>query len=135
MTSLSLAQSYLKKARDRIDILDLLLGKGAYSDVVRESQEIVELCLKGMLRYAGIEPPKVHDVGALLVEHSDKFRQFTKAEIDRLAAISKRLRKERELAFYGDIDFIPTEQYTLDDAQVSMGDARLVLEYADKLLR
>lgn len=64
MTNESLAQSYLKKASDRLDVLELLLGKGAYSDVVREAQELVELALKGMLRSIGIEPPKVHDVGA-----------------------------------------------------------------------
>lgn len=134
MTSLSLAQSYLKKAADRIDILELLFKKSAYSDVVRESQEIVELCLKGMLRAAGIEPPKIHDVGSLLIEQSGKFPSFSKEEINKLAAISKRLRKERELAFYGDIDFIPTEEYTIDDAQEAIGDAHLVLNQAKKLL-
>jgi predicted nucleotidyltransferase len=35
----------------RLDILDLLCKKGAYSDVIREAQECVELCLKGMLRF------------------------------------------------------------------------------------
>ncbi len=57
MTNESLARSYLKKAADRLDVLDLLLKKGAYSDVVREAQELVELALKGMLRAIGIEPP------------------------------------------------------------------------------
>lgn len=37
MTSVSLAQSYIKKATDRLDVLDLLFRKGAYSDVVREA--------------------------------------------------------------------------------------------------
>ncbi len=47
----------------RLKILVVLLEEDAYSDVVREAQEIVELALKGMLRQAGIEPPKWHDVG------------------------------------------------------------------------
>lgn len=135
MTSLGLAQSYIKKALDRLDILDLLFKKGAYSDVVREAQEIVELCLKGMLRFAGIEPPKMHDVGGLLVEHGEMFTLFSKEEIIKLAAISRRLRKERELAFYGDIDFIPTEEYTADDAKEAMEGARFVLEHAKNLIR
>lgn len=135
MTSLSLAQSYVKKAHDRLDILDLLFKKGAYSDVVREAQKIVELCLKGMLRFAGIEPPKVHDVGGLLIEHSDLFGLFSKEEIEKLAAISKRLRKERELAFYGDIDFIPTEEYTSDDAEEAMEGAAFVLKQAQRLVK
>ncbi len=39
MTNITLAQSLIKKATDRVDILDLLLNKGAYSDVMREAQE------------------------------------------------------------------------------------------------
>ncbi|MGA2959029.1 MAG: HEPN domain-containing protein [Thermodesulfobacteriota bacterium] len=64
MTSRDLAKSLIKKAEDRLDILDLPLTKRTYSDVVREAQEIVELPSKGMLRAAGIEPPKFHDVAA-----------------------------------------------------------------------
>ena len=63
MTNTSLAQSYLVKAIKRLKTLAVLLDDAAYSDVVRESQEIVELALKGMLRQAGVEPPKWHDVG------------------------------------------------------------------------
>ena len=102
MTNVSLAQSYMKKASDRLDILALLLRKEAYSDVVREAQEIVELALKGMLRAVGIEPPKIHDVGSLLREHKDKYVKEVAEEIERICVISKRLKKERELAFYGD---------------------------------
>ncbi len=54
MTSKSLAFSYLQKSIARLDILTLLLNKEDYSDVIREAQEIVELCLKGILRSAGI---------------------------------------------------------------------------------
>lgn len=134
MTSVSLAKSYLKKAIDRLDILDLLLKKGAYSDVVREAQEIVELCLKGMLRLVGVEPPKYHDVGAIIVEHQDRFKDISLEEITKIAKISKELRKERELSFYGDIDFIPTEEYTIDDAQNAIEGAHFVLERARRLL-
>ena len=52
MTNESLAESYLLKAARRLKILPVLLGEAAYSDVVREAQEIVELALKGMLRRA-----------------------------------------------------------------------------------
>jgi hypothetical protein len=64
--------AYLKKASDRMGILHLLHAKGAYPDVVREAQEIVELAQKGMLRAVGIEPPKYHDVGSLRLEHKDR---------------------------------------------------------------
>ena len=63
MTNASLAQSYLRKASDRLDVLELLLTKEAYSDVVRKAQELVELALKGMLSSIGIETPKLKEVG------------------------------------------------------------------------
>jgi len=135
MTNKSLAQSYLRKATDRIDVLHLLLKKGAYSDVIREAQECVELALKGMLRFVGIEPPKIHDVGGLLLEHSDKFPEDIAANLEKLALISKKLRKERELAFYGDIDFIPTEEYTREDAEKTLEEASFVVSTATPLIK
>jgi hypothetical protein len=134
MTNISLAQSYLMKAEKRLKVLGLLFQEQDYSDVVREAQEIVELCLKGMLRFVGIEPPKHHDVGPLLLEHRAKFQAPTAGALEQIASISRALRKERELAFYGDIDFIPTEQYTADDAQEAIEGARFVLENAQKLI-
>ncbi|MBM4396360.1 MAG: HEPN domain-containing protein [Deltaproteobacteria bacterium] len=108
MTSLSLAQSYLRKATDRLDVLDLLVRKRAWSDVVREAQEVVELALKGILRQAGVEPPKWHDVGALLSEHAARLPEAASAHVERLAEASRWLRAERELAFYGDEDLTPS---------------------------
>lgn len=61
-------------------------------------------CPKGILRYVGIEPLKFHDVGPFLLEHHKRFKGITLREIRKMADISKRLRKERELAFYGGID-------------------------------
>lgn len=134
MTNITLAQSYIKKATDRLDILDLLLKKAAYSDVMREAQEIVELATKGMLRAMGIEPPKFHDVGDLLLEHTDKYPGDISKHAEKIASFSKRLRKERELSFCGDIDFIPTEEYTKDDAQEAIDGTNFVVTVARKLI-
>ena len=127
MTNTSLAQSYLLKATKRLRILQVLLDDGAFSDVVREAQEIVELCLKGMLRQIGVEPPHWHDVSPLLVEYRDRLSQPVKEEIERIAEVSRWLRKEREFAFYGDIDFIPTEEYVERDAQRALADAQWIV--------
>lgn len=135
MTSRSLAEAYLRKAEARVEVLDLLRRRGAFSDVVREAQELVELALKGMLRAVGVEPPRIHDVGSLLIEHREKFTAHIRQDLDRAAVISKRLRKERELAFYGDVDFIPTEEYTLDDATRAEADARWVVDLARPAIR
>lgn len=130
MTNDSLARAYLTKAEKRLLILDVLHGVEAYSDVVREAQEIVELATKGMLHAVGIDPPKWHDVGGLLVEYRDKFPPAVAAELDDVALVSRRLRKERELAFYGDVDFIPTEAYTADDSMRAIREAGMVVALA-----
>lgn len=109
MTNLDLARSYFLKVEKRLKALEVLFKEEDYSDVIREGQEIVELCAKGMLRMVGIEPPKYHDVSALMMEHRARFAGIPLKDLKRIARISKTLRKERELAFYGDIDFIPTE--------------------------
>ena len=69
-----------------------------------------------MLRQIGVEPPKRHDVSEALIEFAERLPGEARGQVPRLAEISKWLRKEREFSFYGDIDFIPTEEYTRDDA-------------------
>lgn len=134
MTNQTLARSYLLKCRKRLKVLELLLEEQAYSDVIREAQELVELALKGILRFIGIEPPKQHDVGELVVAYRDRLPPEVSKKAQRLATISKWLRKEREFAFYGDVDFIPTEEYSRDDATRALQDAKFVLEMAEKVI-
>ncbi len=134
MTNLSLAQSYLLKAAARLKTLDVLRAESAFSDVVREAQEIVELCLKAMLRQVGVEPPKWHDVGDALIEAAARFPETVRALLPQLARDSAWLRKEREFAFYGDIDFIPTERYTVEDADRAMGAASRSLAAARQVI-
>jgi len=54
--------------------------------------------------------------------------------VQRLAAISSWLRKERELAFYGDADFLPTEEYTMEHAAQALSDARFCAEIAREVI-
>lgn len=134
MTNNSLAKSYLAKATARLKVLDVLLAEEAWSDVIREAQEIVELALKGMLRQMGADPPKWHDVGPQLREHRDRLPPEAAAHLERLVAVSAWLRKERELSFYGDIDFIPTEAYSPADAERAIADARFVVSVAGRVI-
>lgn len=134
MTQDDLARSYLIKASKRRRVLEVLLEEQAYSDVIREAQELVELALKGMLRHVGVDPPKWHDVGPILREQVDLLPEWVRSDVARLAEISRWLRKEREFAFCGDIDFIPTEEYSEQDARRAMQDAMYVLERAQKVL-
>jgi len=134
MTNKTLAQSYRIKAEKRLKILEVLFKEEAFSDVIREAQEIVELALKGMLRQVGVEPPKWHDVGAAVIEFADRLPEAVSGDVKELARISSWLRKEREFSFYGDIDFIPTEEYDQDDARKAIQDAAYVCAAAAKVI-
>lgn len=90
MTSEALGEAYLWKAEKRLRVLDVLMEERSYSDVVREAQEVVELALKGVLRLAGVEPPKFHDVGPLLVEHRERLPAEATNHLNRLVEISRR---------------------------------------------
>ena len=135
MNNATLAQSYLVKSQKRLKILDVLLTESAYSDVMREAQEIVELALKGMLRQVGIEPPKWHDVSSLIIEYRGRFPETVGKSVERLADVSSYLRKEREISFYGDIDFIPTEEYSRDDAVKAIDDAKFTAQMAEQVIK
>ena len=134
MTKSELARAYLEKASKRRRVLEVLKEEQAWSDVVREAQELVELALKAMLREVGVDPPKWHDVGPILIEQAERFPGPARAQLSELARISHWLRKEREFSFYGDVDFIPTEQYSAQDADRAIVDATYVLEAAKRLI-
>lgn len=122
-----LTAAYLKKAEVRFRALSFYRDHEAYSDVVREAQEMVELLLKAVLRAIGAEVPKLHDVGRVLEKHRAMLPLVLNESLPEIKKISKRLRKERELSFYGAEDFIPTEEYDLEDASLAMRDAEFVL--------
>ena len=127
MTTDELARDYFRRARVRRRVLDLLFAAGEYADVVREAQELVELTLKGMLRWAGLDPPRWHDVGEILLEQAGRLPAAVRPQAARLAAISKRLRRERETAFYGEIDLVPGKSYDEAAARQALADADAVL--------
>lgn len=122
MTANELARSYFRRCQQRRLALSTLYEAGAYADVMREAQELVELALKGLLRAVGIDPPKWHDVGGILLDNAELFPPSLRADLARMAAISARLRRERELSFYGEIDFIPDENYSQADAAAVLAD-------------
>jgi hypothetical protein len=129
VTSDRLARDYLTRARARRKALDTLMASGAHADVVREGQEVVELVLKGALRFIGVDPPKRHDVRAALASHLDRLPVEWRDAIDELGDATSELVQERAHAFYGDEeDLIPASE--LFDAE----DARRALGVVDRLL-
>ena len=127
MRNEDLARDYVDRALKRLRALELLFELGAWADVVRESQETVELALKGLLRHARIEPPRLHDVSDLLLENSSAFPEALRQHLKAIAEVSRRLRRDRELAFYGSEDLTPSHFYRQQDAREAIDGARMVV--------
>jgi HEPN domain-containing protein len=116
MRNRHLAGDYVQRAKVRLRAIDVLYEAQSWADVVRQSQEVVELALKGLLRASGIEPPRIHDVSALLVAEREQLPGALRPEVERLAAISHELRRDEELALYGAEDLTPSSFYSQQDA-------------------
>ena len=128
MRNRTLAADHLRRASARLIALDALYDAESWADVVRQSQEAVELALKGLLRACGVDPPRVHDVAGVLEAERDRLPPSLAPDLPRLAAASRALRRDRELAFYGAEDLTPSEFYRQDDADEARSAARFVVE-------
>lgn len=127
MKNRSLAGDYLERCGKRLRAVELLFELEDWPDTVRESQEIVELCLKALLRLCRVEPPKFHDASQILEAHAVQLSEQFRQVLPKVAAISRRLRRDRELAFYGSEDLTPSEFYKREDAAEALEAARFVL--------
>jgi HEPN domain-containing protein len=122
-----LAADYVKRASVRLRALEVLFEAQCWADVVRESQEVVELALKGLLRAYGVAPPRIHDMSAVLLAERERLPEAVNEHAERLAAISKDLRRDRELAFYGTEDLTPSSFYAESDAVRARDAARFTV--------
>jgi len=129
MTAVGMGQSYLRRARAVLREAERLHVDGAWELVVRRSQETVELALKAVLRAAGVEVPRIHDVSGALRRNAERLPPIVVAEMDALVSASRRLREERELAFYGDeeTDTPAEDLFSRADADEALATARRVL--------
>ena len=134
MSPKDLPQAYFKKCKSRLKALQILYEDKNYSDVVRESQEVVELCSKGILRIALIDPPHRHDLAEELKEAAKILAPKHKKQFEELYLGNHWLRREREMAFYGADDFDPTEGYSKADADRAFDFARLAVALLGELL-
>ncbi len=135
MSPKDLPAAYLKKCQSRLKALKVLYDDQSYSDVVRESQEVVELCSKGILRIALVDPPHRHDVAEELLQALPQLGKKHQKSIDELATANHWLRREREMSFYGADDFDPTEGYSVKDADRAFSYAELAVKTLSDLVR
>lgn len=128
MQNQKLGIDYVQRAEIRIFAIEVLFEKQSWADVVRESQEVVELALKGCLRILHVDFPRTHDVSDTLLANRDIVPVILINRLEKLAEISRALRRDRELAFYGGEDFTPSEFYKENDAKVALENARWVVQ-------
>ena len=128
MRNPDLAHDYVRRAEIRLAALDVLFDAESWADVVRESQEVVELALKGLLRAHGVAPPRVHDVSDVLEAERHRLPDALEPQIAILVGASRQLRRDRELSFYGAEDLTPSGFYQRADAEQARASARHTVE-------
>ena len=117
-----LAADYLRRARSRIIDAETAIRRGDYPEVVRYSQEAVELSLKACLRLVGIEYPKVHHVGDMLKLNRDRFPEWFRGLIDEMDKASTELALKRAPSMYG-LELAgkgPGEPFDIEEATKSL---------------
>jgi len=128
MQNMDLASDYVRRAHARLAAIDALFDQASWADVVRESQEVVELALKGLLRAHGVEPPRLHDVADVMIAEQARLPLAVQQDLDKLTDASRTLRRDRELAYYGAEDLTPSDFYKQADAVKARDAARLVVK-------
>jgi len=132
MRNIDIARSYIKDAELILEEAEDSFKKGHYHRTIRKCQEGVELALKGLLRLKGIEYPKSHKIGKVLVESLKDDIDIT--ILQRAADISDQLAIDREPSFYGSEDLPAEELYDMEDAEESISNARFVIDLVKKFL-
>lgn len=132
MKNIDLATDYLTRADNRLAAIEVLVQRKSWADVVRESQEVVELCLKALLRKSKIEVPRLHDVSGILEAAAEKLPKAIQSHVKKLSQISRSMRRDRELAYYGSEDLTPSEFYHQEDADEALEDAKWVYSVCTK---
>ena len=128
MTNPKLAEDYRKRAIGRRNSILTLIADELFADAVRECQEAAELALKSIIRAAGHSVPFMHDVSPKLEEIKTDLPLAVQQKLTRLIEVSKHLRRDRELAFYGSEDITPGDFYSKKDALTALGMLDEVLE-------
>jgi len=128
MHNTELARDYILRSTARLRAVDVLFEAESWADVVRESQELVELALKALLRSVGVDPPRIHDVSDVLEAEAHRLPDGLRGELATLTRISRDLRRDRELSFYGAEDLTPSGFYTRGDGERARRDARTIVE-------
>ena len=91
---------------------------------------------KGALRLVAVEPARTHDVAEMLRREVNRFPEWFRAAVDRLATISTEMAGDRGLAFYGDErqGIGPQDLFTQSDAHRALENLEYVGSVCERLL-
>jgi HEPN domain-containing protein len=133
MTSIRLAEAFLDRARTRLKALDALRAEADFSDVVREARDIVDLCIRGMLRVMDIEVSRWREAGEILQENIRRFPPEIVAHEERLMGILKDLAQANEIppSDEDQTPHPPVDKMNIADADRATAEAEWVLGIAE----
>jgi len=133
-----MAREYVRRASATLEEARHALESGDNPLTVRRSQETVELSLKALLRFLGIEYPREHDVRDVLLEAaaSRPLPEWFRAEIEFMASASSDLARKRGPAFYGDEQAMlpPSSLFSEQDARKALRDAERIYQNCEKVI-
>ena len=137
MTNEELARGLWRKAESRYRTVHEAIRQEDFAYAIRSAQECVELCLKALLISAGVDPPKWHDVGSVLLDHTQRFPSLDRSLLEEMAFISRNLRGDRERSMYGDemLGLSPDRLYSQFDGETAQGWAEKVFGVCAGFLR
>ncbi|KPV64434.1 MAG: HEPN domain protein [Candidatus Bathyarchaeota archaeon BA1] len=123
-----LVESYRKQAEAALKAARIHYDNWNYTSCIHQAQLAVELTLKALLKKFTGDFPKIHDVGAALMEHAEKLPEPVKEKVGRLWFISKTLAAWREPSVYGleARQVAPDKLFGKKDAEVAIGYAEEV---------
>ncbi len=132
-----LARDYLARAKSRLTSAEAAVDRKEHPDVVRYSQECVELSLKASLRFVGIEYPREHDISDILIEVEGVYPKWFRESIEELASISRRLALQRGPSTYGEEErgIPPSKLFGEKEASAALADAKRVYGLCSRLLK
>ena len=88
-------------AAEYLQDMDAATRRESWNVVVRRAQEVVELALKGVLSYLGVDFPKVHDPAAVFIATLPaRGMALSAAEAEHITSVSAALARKRAPAFY-----------------------------------
>lgn len=101
MINVEMARDYMLRSKRILREAEAALSEGDSAASIRRSQESLEMAVKALLRAIGVEYPRSHAVGDVLIGRRDSLPEDVMAEVEDLAKLVSQLASIRGVALYG----------------------------------